>query len=104
MNRDESEQVATQVDYEVIESLPPVPTTENPVVTQWRWVLKWWAFLVSVLTLHIPIFVILVGIGFLKLPDSVFITYVSAATGGNTLLALAGTFLLRPFAGLRDKD
>lgn len=86
---------------EVIDSLPLLPREESPVITQWPWVLKWWAALVTVLTLHIPVFVILVGTGTLELPSSMFITYVSAATGGNTLLAVAGALLLRPFAGIK---
>ena len=86
---------------ESIDSLPSVLTEESPIATQWRWVLKWWAVLVTILTLHIPVFVILVGTGTLELPSSMFITYVSAATGGNTLLAVAGALLLRPFAGLK---
>ena len=89
------------LDIEPIESLPSLRTQESPVATQWRWILWWWAALVSILTLHIPVFVFLVGTGKIELPSSMFITYVLAATGGNTLLAIAGAFLLRPFAGLR---
>jgi len=78
---------------EDINAVPPLPTEENPIATQWLWILKWWVTLVSILTLHVPVFVFLVGTGILNLPSSMFIAYVSAATGGNTLLALAGTFL-----------
>jgi hypothetical protein len=97
---DESPQLITEIP-EPISSVLPLYTEENPIAAQWRWVLKWWVALVSILTLHVPVFVFLVGTGILNLPSSMFIAYVSAATGGNTLLALAGTFLLRPFAGLR---
>ena len=84
------------------EYFAPVTLREQLVARQWRWVLKWWAVLVTVLTIHIPVFVFLVGFDVFSLPQGMFITYVSAATGGNTLLAVAGTYLLRPFGNLSD--
>ena len=70
----------------------------GPIGRQWRWALRWWAALITVLTLHIPVFVLLVGFEVITLPNVMFITYVSAATGGNTLLAITGILLLKPFA------
>jgi len=69
----------------------------DPVFQQWRWVLIWWALLVTILTLHIPAFVFLVGYDIINLETTMFVTYVSAATGGNTILAIAGTYLMKPF-------
>jgi len=82
--------------------LPSLDVEEplGPIAKQWRWVLKWWAGLITFLTLFVPTFVLLVGFNVIELPKDMFIAYVSAATGGNTLLAIAGTYLLRPFAKL----
>ena len=82
-----------------IDNLPPAPQREAG--RYWRWVLIWWACLVTVLTLTVPAVVLLVAFGKATLPDAMFIAYVSAATGGNTLLAFPGRHLLSPFSRLQ---
>ena len=56
--------------------------------------------MVSLLIANIPVFVYLVGKGHLSLSDTVLVTYITAAMAGNSILALAGVFLLKPMSEL----
>ena len=79
-----------------IDDFPPAEFRAT-VLKEWQWVLKWWVGLVTILTVPIPIFVLLVGLGIMSVPNNVLITYLSVATGGNTLLAIVGGYLLKLF-------
>lgn len=84
---------------EEIADLDRVISVESSTVSKsWTWILRWWAYLVTSVTISIPLLLILLGTDVISLPSSVVIAYIAAATGGNTLLAVAGIHILRPFS------
>jgi hypothetical protein len=81
----------------------PIPARAESVDVQrvWANVLWWWACLVTLMLVSVPLILIACGMGWLSVGESTLIAYIVAVTGGTSILAVVGGLVLKPFATVR---
>ena len=69
----------------------------------WVNVLWWWACLVTLMLVSVPLILIACGMGWLSVGESTLIAYIVAVTGGTGILTVVGGLVLKPFDILRKQ-
>ena len=84
-------------------AIRPVPIRAESVDVQRAWVhlLLWWACLVTVMLLSVPLILVACGMAWLSVGESTLIAYIVAVTGGTGILTVVGGLVLKPFDILR---
>ncbi len=81
-----------------MDRLGPSPSDLNRRHKFWVAATIWWATLVTVIYLPIPILAIGMAFGDAQPGTKSFIAYIAGITGGSTLLAIPEFYLFRPFS------
>ena len=77
---------------------PPAGGGDHHLHRLWVAATIWWAALVTILSLTIPVLAIGMAFGYAELGEKPFIAYVAGTTGGSTLLAIPAFYLFRRFS------